>query len=212
MDTSDEASDQTGSRSIPETFQPAKSIQSELPDSVPGRPVKKRDFRMFKTLAARLAVSVKSLYSDMRDCHNVSAHLVEVLRHRGFADAVVIHCAVLTGNGDEILPARDENGVVHMIEHSVVVVAGCLIDATAGQFHSPLVKIPDYLVLPEPIAGPMLQANRRWQEDKTHELRGHFVKNGGMNFSISYIPIDLERPGKSRELLKPGESRTDRRG
>jgi len=172
----------------------------------------KRDFRMLKTLAARFAVSVKSTYPDMRDCHNVSAQLVEELRHRGFADAVVIRCAVLTGHGEAIVPAIDENGVVHMIEHSVVVVAGCLIDATAGQFHSLLVKIPDYLVLPEAIAGPMLQANLRWQEAKTPELRAHFVKNSKMNFSISYIPLDLEKPGKSRGLLNPGESISERRG
>jgi hypothetical protein len=99
-----------------------------------------------------------------------------------------------------------------MIEHSVVVVVGCLVDATAGQFHSSLVQIPDYLVLPEAIAGPMLQANRRWREAETPELRAHFVKNSGMDFSISYIPIDLERPGKSRGLLNQGESISERRG
>ena len=174
--------------------------------------VTKRDFRMFKALAARFAVSVKSTYPDMRDCHNVSAQVVEVLRHRGFADAVVIRCAVLTGHGQAIVPAIDENGVVHMIEHSIVLVAGCLIDATAGQFHSPSVQIPDYLVLPETIAGPMLHTNLRWQEAKTSELRAHFVKNDGTNFSISYIPIDFEMPVKSRGPLDPGESIIERRG
>jgi len=212
MNPLNEAFDQTSSRSMAQRFQPAKSIQSESPESVLGSLDEKRDFRMFDTLAAKFAVSTKAKYSDMRDCHNVSAQLVEVLKHRGFADAMVIHCAVLTGDGDAIHPRIDENGVEHMTEHSVVVVAGCLIDATVGQFHSSVVQIPDYLVIPERIAVPMLQTNRRWQEGKTSMLRSHFEKTGGMNFSIIYIPIDLERSGKSRGLLKPGESIINRRG
>jgi hypothetical protein len=151
---------------------------------------KKDKARIFKTLAARCALSVKSSYEDMRDCHNASAAMVEVLKGSGFTDAMVVGCSVLAGNHSGPTLLMGQLSLSEQPGHSVVVVDGHLIDPTVGQFRSPKVTLPDYLVLPASIAAPMLTLNRRWLERRHGEIYMHSSRNSGTDFIIAYIPTD----------------------
>jgi hypothetical protein len=168
----------------------AREFLSAFPHLSQALSVSKQELRLFKTYAARCATSVKSKFDDMRDCHSAAASLVAVLNYRGFADARVIGCSVCAGNRNEIVLRLGEIEVSDSGRHSVVLVKGCLIDATAGQFRCPEIQIPDYLVLPGRIALTMLEINRRWMETKGGEIYMHSVKNGGNDFLIAYIPTD----------------------
>jgi len=150
-----------------------------------------QDLHLFEAFAARCAASMKSRYADMRDCHSASLALSEVLADRGYADAAVIGCSVITGRRGKMSALVGKVEISKKAAHSVVLVRGCLIDATAGQFRSPHVQIPDYIVLPDWAALPMLERNRRWMEtDGGVELEINSLKSGGTDFSIAYIPTD----------------------
>lgn len=130
--------------------------------SPPDRTSGKKDrIRLFKTLAARCAVSVKSLYADMRDCHSASAALAEVLHYRGFLDARSVGCSVLVADHAGPIGLFGELNITEKPFHSVVVVSGCLIDGTAGQFRSSGLDFPDYLVFDGLHVLQMLNLNRR---------------------------------------------------
>ena len=107
---------------------------------------KKERIRLFKTYAARCALSVKSKYADMKDCYSASADLVEVLHCDGFPDARSVGCSVLVTNGAGPPLPFGEFKVREKPSHAVVLVAGCLIDATIGQFRITGLDFPDYYV------------------------------------------------------------------
>ena len=151
---------------------------------------KKEKLRLFKTYAARCASSVKSMYSDMRDCHSASAGLVEALRGDGFEDARVVGCTVFAGNSSGPKLLMGELDIVDKPRHSIVLVDGYIIDATTGQFRVRGIGIPDYLVLPPGIAVPLLELNRQWIENKVGEVYMQSAKNGGTDYTLAYLPTD----------------------
>jgi hypothetical protein len=108
----------------------------------------------FNELAATGASAVKALYSDMRICHPAANELKGVLISRGYRNARVFGCSVLIGNGDgEPIARCGKFTVCDKPFHSVVLVSGCLIDVTAGQFRKHEVSMPDYIVI-RPIRHP----------------------------------------------------------
>lgn len=151
---------------------------------------KRADLRLFMTLASRMASSVKSNWDDMADCHSASRAMESVLKDNGFADVKVIGCSVIIGNQEGLNSRTGEFTPTDSAAHSVVLVSGCLIDVTAGQFRSPEVRIPDYLVLSERIVTPMLQCNRHWMMTQSGGLNTHSVDSDVSNFSVAYIPTD----------------------
>ena len=148
--------------------------------------------KLFCELAKRWASATKSRYADMKDCHHVSNELKHVLNSSGYHDARVVGCTVIYGKGDGVPLARcGEVAICDKPAHSVVLVAGYLVDATAGQFRQQ-VSIPDYLVIPPDTTSEMLETNRRLVEKTNRNLLRYADPTAAMNFSIAYIPTDLD--------------------
>jgi hypothetical protein len=142
-----------------------------------------KGLRLFKILAARCTLSMRSQFDDMRDCRCACRGLADVLKDRGFSDATMIGCSVFLGNRDGMLSRTGEFEATESPARSVVLVRGCLIGATAGQFRCDKVQIPDYLVLPRRIALSILETTCRWMEKKVEGLCMYSVKNGGERLS-----------------------------
>lgn len=149
----------------------------------------KEQLRELKRLASRASSLVKKQYPDMADCHNASGALQEVLRERGYEDARVLGCSVITGNSLKLHNRCGDFKINDDPAHSVVVVSGHLIDPTLGQFRVHGIKLPDYLILSPKIVAPMLEQNRKWMSSNG-ALALHRVKNGEYDFAIAYIPTD----------------------
>jgi hypothetical protein len=147
---------------------------------------------LFCELAKRWASVTKARYADMKDCHHVSNELKHVLNSFGYHDARVVGCTVLYGKADGVPLARcGEFAICDKPAHSVVLVSGYLVDATTGQFRHQ-VSMPDYLVIPPDTASEMLKTNRHWVETTDKALIRSAVRTDGLDYSIAYIPTDLD--------------------
>jgi hypothetical protein len=158
---------------------------------------------LFHELAVRCARTAKAIHKDMRDCHAATAALKHHLRSVGYHDARVLGCSVFTTNEAGMVGGCGTFSITEEPAHSVVLVSGYLIDPTAGQFRSPEIAIPDYLVLPPEVASSMLQANRQWLDLLTGALTLHCDDYKSGEFQIAYVPTDWSyRPAAAKIVMQ----------
>jgi hypothetical protein len=149
----------------------------------------------FKQLAAQCASIVKGKYQDMADCHNASLALVDVLRSKGYRNATVIGCSVMSGSSEGLSFRCGGFEITEEAAHSVVLASGFLIDPTAGQFRNDRVVIPDSLVIPPETTSSMLRSNRQWLETRgaCQLMSTSETARPVIDYSIAYIPTDFVR-------------------
>jgi hypothetical protein len=149
----------------------------------------------FKQLAAQCASIVKGKYQDMADCHNASLALVDVLRSKGYRDATVMGCTVMSGSSGALTFRCGGFETTKEAAHSVVLALGFLIDPTAGQFRNDRVVIPDSLVIPPETASSMLRSNRQWLDTDGASPLMHISESARpvIDYSIAYMPTDSVR-------------------
>lgn len=130
----------------------------------------------------------------MRICHPAANILKEVLISKGYRDAMVLGCSVLIGNGyGEPIACCGELEICDKPFHSVVLVSGCLIDMTVGQFRKQTALIPDHLVIGPDTTSEMLKTNRRYVEKLETNAVRHAQRTSAFNYSIAYFPTDRNR-------------------
>ncbi len=149
----------------------------------------------FRELAARCASIVKADCQDMRECHSMADVLAHVLRSKGYRDATVIGCSVMSGSSGGLSFRCGGFETTEEAAHSVVLASGFLIDPTAGQFRNDRVLIPDSLVIPSETASSMLRSNRQWLETNgaCQLMTTSEIARPVVDYSIAYIPTDIVR-------------------
>lgn len=152
---------------------------------------------LFHQIVRTCADSVKLDRPDMADFHTATMAMKRVLRDVGYRDARVLGVSVIVWNAAGEMGSCGEFSITDEPSHSVVRVAGCILDPTAGQFRRPGIAIPDYLILPPEIAASHLPANRRWLELGAKEsgvtegqLLTFSAGSGDSEVRIAYIPTD----------------------